>query len=99
MIFDSLTITGIVVIILVLILVFGSIVYSHVTMKKNFRILSRNTILMSADKEIRDLCKEIMEIDPDSCPLLDGDAHKLIKADPDKLKDLLKAHLKDLEKK
>ena len=97
MIVDSLTRTGIFISLLIIILVFAAIVYSHVTMKKNMKILARNSILMDADDEMKALCKKIMAIDPDACPLLDGDASKLIKADPDKLKALLKEHLRKLE--
>ena len=97
MIVDSLTRTGIFISLLIIILVFAAIVYSHVTMKKNMKILARNSILMDADDVMKALCKKIMAIDPDACPLLDGDASKLIKADPDKLKALLKEHLRKLE--
>ncbi len=97
MINDSLTITSWVVSILVIILVFGMIFYSHLTMKKNLKITTRNTILMHADDEIRDLCKKIMAIDPNSCPLVDGGAIKLIQADPEKLKSILREHLKTLQ--
>lgn len=99
MIYDSLTYASAVVSILVLILVFGSIFYSHATMKKNIRILARNSILMHADDEMRGLCKKIIAIDPDSCPLMDGDASHLVKADPDKLKVILREHLSKLEAK
>lgn len=97
MIIDSLTRTGIFISLLVLIMVFGAIVYSHITMKKNIKILARNSILMDADDEMKELCKKIMAINPDACPLLDGDTSKLIKADPDRLKALLKEHLRKLE--
>jgi len=99
MINDSLTIATALVSLFVIILVFGSIYYSYVTTKKNMRILARNSILMSADDEMLELCKKIMNIDPNACPLLDGDTSKLIKADPEKLKMLLKNHLKNLEEK
>jgi len=52
---------------------------------------------MSADDEIRKLCKRIISINPNACPLIDGDASKLIKSDPDSLKAILKKHLKQLE--
>jgi len=97
MIFDSLTLVSTIVVVFVLILIFGTIYYSHITTKKNIKILARNSILMNADDEMRDLCKRIMAINPNACPLLDGDASKLIKSDPDKLKALLKEHLRKLE--
>jgi hypothetical protein len=97
MIVDSLTKTGIIISLLVLVLVIGALVYSHYTMKKNLKILARNSILMDADEEMKELCKKIMAINPDACPILDGDASKLIKADPDRLKALLKEHLRTLE--
>ena len=99
MIYDSLTYTGAAISVFVLVLVFGSIFYSHSTMKKNIRILARNSILMHADDEMRDLCKKIIAIDPNSCPLMDGDARHLIKAEPEKLKNILRSHLADLETK
>jgi len=98
MINDSLSYASIVVTILVLILVFGSIFYSHITMKKNMRILARNSILMDADDEMKALCKQIIAIDPNSCPLMDGDAAHLVKGDPDRLKAILRAHLDKLKK-
>ena len=99
MINDSLSYAGFAATILVLILVFGAIFYSHITMKKNMRILARNSILMHADDEMKGLCKQIIAIDPNSCPLMDGDAAHLVKADPDKLKAILRAHLEMLEAK
>jgi len=99
MIYDSLTYAGAAISVFVLILVFGSIFYSHSTMKRNIRISARNSILMHADDEIRDLCKKIIAIDPNSCPLMDGSACNLIKAEPEKLKNILKSHLAALESK
>ena len=98
MINDTLTIATALVSLLVIILVFGSIYYSHITTSRNMKTLARNSILMDADDEMRDLCKKIMSIDPNACPLLDGDTSKLIKADPEKLKLILKKHLSRLEK-
>ncbi len=98
MISDSLSTATAIISILVILLVFGSIYYSHITNKKNLKILARNSILMGADEEIRSLCKKIIEINPDACPLLDGSASKLIKADPKKLKTILEEHLKKLQK-
>jgi len=66
-------------------------------MKKNMRILARNAILMNADEEIKDLCQKIMAVNPDACPLMDGKASKLVKADPEKLKQVLTEHLRKLE--
>ncbi len=97
MIIDSLTMAGIAISLLVLVLGFFAIIYSHKVMKKNLKILARNSILMDADNEMKEICKKIIAINPDACPLLDGDASKLIKADPDKLKALLKAHLNKLQ--
>ncbi len=97
MIIDALTKTSIFVSLLILVLVIVALVYSHYTMKKNMKILARNTILMDADEEMKALCKKIMEINPDACPIIDGDASKLIKADPDRLKALLKEHLRKLQ--
>ena len=97
MINDSLTIATALASLLVIILVFGSIYYSHVTTNRNMKTLARNAILMDADDEMRDLCKKIMNIDPNACPLLDGDTSKLIKADPEQLKLILKKHLSKLE--
>jgi len=97
MITDSLSIASIAMVLFVIILIFGVIYYSHIIQKKNLKILARNSILMDADDEIRALCKKIIEIDPDACPLLDGSASKLLKADPEKLKSILKAHLRQLQ--
>lgn len=99
MINDSLTITTAIISLFVIILVFGSIIYSHITTTKNMKILSRNSILMGADDEMRELCEKIMAIDPNACPLLDGETSRLLKADPEKLKGLLREHLKNLEQK
>jgi len=99
MIFDTLTITTAVVSLFIIILVFGTMYYSHIATNKNMKILARNSILMNADDEMRELCQKIMAIDPNACPLLDGETSKLIKADPDKLKVLLREHLRNLEEK
>lgn len=93
MIYDSLTLASYAIIIFTLILVFGSMYYSHKTMKKNMKTLARNTILMSKDDQIRQLCERLMEKDPNACPLLDGDASKMSITDPEKLKALLKKQL------
>ncbi len=66
-------------------------------MKKNLKVLARNSILMITDDELRDRCKKIMSINPNACPLIDGDASKLVKSGPNRLKALLKNHLKQLE--
>ena len=63
------------------------------------KILARNSILMNADDEMKEICQKIMAIDPNACPLLDGDTSKLIKANPEKLKALLREHLNQLEQK
>ncbi len=97
MIFDSLTLAGWAMVILVIALVLGAMLYSHLTLKKNLKIVTRNMILMHADDEMRELCKKIMSINPDACPLMDGGANKLIKANPEKLKSILKTHLSKLE--
>ena len=98
MIFDSLTMATMIVSMIVLILVFGSIFYSHRTMKKNMNILARNTILMNADDEIKNICNEIIAINPEACPLLHTDVLKLVKAEPEKLKKILKEQLAGLKK-
>ena len=98
MIFDSLSMVTIIVVIITVLLIFGAIFYSHKTMKSNMKTLARNTIMMNADDEIKELCKQIMAINPESCPLLHGDALKLVKADPDKLKAILREHLAELKK-
>ncbi len=96
---DSLSVATIIVSIIVIILVFGAIIYSHITTKNNMRTLARNTILMNADDEIKDLCKQIMDIKPNACPLMHGDALKLVKADPEKLKSILREQLASLKNK
>ena len=63
------------------------------------KILARNSILMNADDEMKEICQKIMAIDPNACPLLDGDTSKLIKGNPEKLKTLLREHLNQLEQK
>ncbi len=49
---------------------------------------------MNAEDEMRDLCEKIMSINPNACPLIDGDTNKLVKSDPDRLKTIIKTHLK-----
>lgn len=98
MILDSLSMVTIIVAAIVIILVFAAIIYSHITMRNNIRTLARNTILMHADEEIVDLCEQIMAIKPNACPLLHGDALNLVKADPEKLKGILREYLADLKK-
>ena len=97
MIFDTLSLVSTLMVVLVIIIIFGAIIYSHFTMKKNLKILARNSILMNADDEIKALCKQIMEIDPNACPLLDGHAANQIKGNAKQLKAVLESHLKKLK--
>lgn len=96
MIFDALTITTIAVSILVVVLVFAAIYYSHINTYKNMRTLGQRTIMLSADDEIRDLCKKIVDKDPKACPLMDHNLHNTIVHDPDTLKKMLRQQLSSL---
>ncbi len=96
MIVDSLTTATIIVAVLIFIILFAAIIYSHFTNQKNMKILARNTILMNSDDEIRDLCNQIMSIDSSSCPLLDGDVKALAGKHPDELKTILRNKLKSM---
>ena len=78
-------------------LVFGVMIYSHFTTKKSLRILTQHTILMSTNKELRALCREIMAIDPNACPLLDGSVLKAHINNPAELKKLLEQQLQALK--
>ena len=98
MINDSLTITTMIVIIFTIMLVFGVMIYSYFTTKKSLRTLTQHTILMSTNKELRSLCREIMAIDPNACPLLDGNVLKAHINNPAELKKLLEEQLKALKK-
>ena len=95
MIFDTLTITGYFVFFFTLFLIFGAMYYSHITMKKNMKILARNAILMSGDEDLRYLCERVMEKNPNACPLLDGDASNPYISDPEHLKTMLRKQLDD----
>ena len=98
MIYDPLTITTIVVAIFTVILVFGAMIYSNFTTKKTLRILTQRTILMSTNKELRALCREIMAINPNACPLLDGNILKNHVNNPEQLKKLLTQQLEAIKK-
>ncbi len=98
MINDPLTITTIIVAIFTIIIVFGIMIYGNFTTKKSIRTLTQHTILMSTNKELRALCREIMEIDPKACPLLDGNLLKEHVNNPEQLKKLLTQQLQGLKK-
>jgi hypothetical protein len=98
MINDPLTITTIAVAILTIILVIGIMIYSNIATKKSIRALTQRTILMSTNKELRALCREIMEINPKACPLLDGNILKEHVNNPEQLKKLLTQQLQGLKK-
>jgi len=97
MITDSLTMGTIIVVVFTAILVIAVMIYSHQKIKKEMRILSQRTILMSSDDEISKLCKNIMDISPNACPLLDGDASHAIRYDSEHLKAVLKKQLNQLK--
>jgi hypothetical protein len=98
MINDSLTITTIIVSVITIIIIFGIMIYSNFTTKKTIRTLTQRTILMSTNKELRALCREIMEINPKACPLLDGNLLKEHINNPEQLKKLLTQQLQGLKK-
>jgi len=98
MINDPLTITTMVVALFTVILVFGIMIYNNFRTKETIRTLTQRTIMMSTNKELRDLCREIMEIDPKACPLLDGNILKKHVNNPEQLKKLLTQQLQGLKK-
>jgi len=96
MINDSATTVMIITIIVISVLVFATMIYSHFTMKKDMKMLARCAVLLHTDGEVGDLCKKIVEVNPNACPILDRNLHKT-GHDPEKLKAVLRTHLKELQ--
>jgi len=96
MITDSLTTATIITVIVISLILFAIMIYSHFTMKKDMKMFARCYTLLHTDDEVGDLCKKIAEIEPNSCPILDKDI-SMTGNDPERLKAVLKLHLKKLK--
>ena len=68
---NTFAVTGWVVSIITLALVFFGVWYSHNMTKKRLIRLAKATMALQGNKDEIDLCRAIKEIDPLACPLLD----------------------------
>jgi len=97
MINDSATMATMITGIVITVIVFLIMIYSHFTRKKDLQMLARCTVMMNSDPEISSLCHKVMQLNRNAYPMLDKDMHKLAHDNPEKIKVILKQQIKQLQ--